>query len=197
MKHRLVALSALVAVTFTGGCGIIDSAVNGASATQQPTTNATTPAAKEPTQEPTPGSDADSADEATSGLGSVKDSGDIPDPCTLFTKAQAESLTGRKVTQIDEDGGSEGDATRFCQWQQESGQLAIFLTRTTPDDFQVTVADAEPVSDLGDDAYSASGHLYVLYGTVQLDVYSRGGSDEQNLADEKKVAKVLIPSLGF
>ncbi|GAB2617780.1 hypothetical protein Aab01nite_31280 [Paractinoplanes abujensis] len=181
MKHRLVALAALAAVSLTGGCGLIESAVNGTPAPAQ-----TTPAKAKPTPagtEPT----------ADSGFGSVKDSGDIPDVCRLLSKQEVTSLTGRTITQIDEDGAEPGDATRFCQWQQESGQLAVFLSRTTASDFDVMIAEATPVDGVGEDAFLLSGHLYVLYGTVQLDIYSRGGSDEQNLAEAKKVAKVLLP----
>ncbi|MET0424129.1 MAG: DUF3558 family protein, partial [Actinoplanes sp.] len=130
---------------------------------------------------------------ATSGLGSVKDGGDIPDPCTLLSEAEATDLTGRDVTQIDQDGAGAGDTTRFCQWQQDGGQLAVFLSRTTAADFQSTIAGAEPVDGVGEDAFWFSGHLYVLYGTVQIDVYSRGGEDPVNLDDAQQVAKVLIP----
>ncbi|MBL7254236.1 DUF3558 family protein [Paractinoplanes lichenicola] len=175
MKHRLVALAALVAVSLTGGCGIIEDAVNGTPAPAQ----ATTPAGNKPT--------------ADSGFGSVKDSGDIPDVCRLLSKQEVTSLTGRTITQIDEDGAEPGEATRFCQWQQEDGQLAVFLSRTTAADFDVMIAEATPVDGVGEDAFLLSGHLYVLYGTVQLDIYSRGGSDDQNLADAKKIAKVLLP----
>jgi len=132
---------------------------------------------------------------STSGLGSVKDEGDIPDPCTLLTKSDVADLTGREVSRMDDDGQPAGESTRYCQWQQPGGQLDIFLSRTTASDFTTTIADAVPVGGVGEDAFSLSGHLYVLYGTVSIDVYSRGDSDEQNLAIEKKIAKVLIPKI--
>jgi hypothetical protein len=132
---------------------------------------------------------------AVSGLGSVKDSGEIPDPCTLFRTDEVVSLTGRAITQIDRDGGSTGDTTRFCQWQQDGGQLALFLSRTTDDDFRTAVEGAEPVEGVGEDAFQLAGHLYVLYGTVQIDVYSRGASDGQNLTDAKEVAEAVIPRI--
>ncbi|MCY1139781.1 DUF3558 family protein [Actinoplanes sp. Pm04-4] len=178
MRRSLVALAALVAVSLTSGCSLLESA---------------TAAPKTPAPTATAGSGADPSPTAESGFGSVKDEGDIPDPCTLLSKQEVMELTGREVTQIDEDGGDPGDITRFCQWQQSGGQLAVFLSRTTPADFEVTVAEAEPVEGVGEDAFVHSGHLYVLYGTVQIDVYSRGGSDAENLADAKKVAKTLIP----
>jgi hypothetical protein len=178
VKHRLVALTAVLTVALTGGCGAIGSAAadgmplpKGATAGPSPTSDATTGSAK----------------------GSVKDGGDLPDPCTLLTRADVEDLTGREVTQIDEDGGAGGDVTRHCQWQQSGGQLAVFLTRTTPEDFDVTIAEAEWVDGVGQDAHAHSGHLYVLHGTVQIDVYSRGASEQRNLEDAKKVAKTLIP----
>jgi hypothetical protein len=144
-------------------------------------------------QVPTPTAPATSAS-ATSGLGSVKDEGTIPDPCTLLSKADVADLTGRQVSQMDED-GQDGQGTRYCQWQQPSGQLDVFLSRTTEADFKIAIADAQPVDGVGEDAFSLSGHLYVLYGTVSIDVYSRGDSDEKNLAVEKQIAKVLIPKI--
>ena len=139
-----------------------------------------------PTTEPT----------ATSGFGeSVRDAGAIPDPCTLLSDEQVTSLTGREVTRIDEDGEQPGTATRFCQWQQSGGQLALFLSRTTESDFQTTIADAKPVDGVGEDAFELAGHLYVLYGTVSIDVYSRGDSDKENLAEAKDIAKEVIPQI--
>ena len=149
MKHRLAVLTAVAAVALSGGCGILESATAG------PTAPATAPSAKAPSptaKMPSP------TGSAGSGLGSVKDAGEI---------------------------------TRFCQWQQDGGQLAVFLSRTTPADFQVTVAEAEAVDGVGEDAFRHSGHLYVLHGTVQVDVYARGGSEAQNLADAKQIAEVL------
>ena len=176
MKHRLTVLTAVAAVALSGGCGILESATAGPTAAPTTAPGATVPS-------PTGSAD--------SGLGSVKDAGDIPDPCTLLGEAEVRSLTGRNVTRVDEDGGDAGDITRFCQWQQDGGQLAVFLSRTTPADFQVTVAEAEAVDGVGEDAFRHSGHLYVLQGTVQVDVYARGGSEAQNLADAKQIAEVL------
>jgi len=128
-------------------------------------------------------------------MGSVKDAGDIPDVCTLLTPAQVTTLTARAITQIDADGGTTGDPSRYCQWQLEGGQLAVFLSRTTTSEFGVKVADAETVDGVGEDAYLLSGHLFVLYGTVQVDVYARGGEDPENLAVAKRVVDVLLPKI--
>ncbi|GIE31135.1 hypothetical protein Ait01nite_041800 [Actinoplanes italicus] len=191
MKHRLVALTAVVAVAFTGGCGAIGSAASGGA----PEITSTTPAKKATPAPTTDSSDSAGSSGSSSKSDSVKDSGDIPDPCTLLSKAEVVDLTDREITQIDEDGGAAGDVTRYCQWQQSGGQLAVFLSRTTAEDFQVTVDQAEPVSGVGEDAFAHSGHLYVLYGTVQIDVYSRGASDAKNLSHAKAVAKTLIPRI--
>ena len=177
MKRRVLAVAAATTALALSGCSATD---------DTPAAAATTPAAAPSVgASPTPG--------ASSGMGSVKDAGDIPDPCTLLSSAEVTSLTGRAITQMDQDGAKPGDATRFCQWQQDSGQLAVFLSRTTEDDFKITVDGSSPVDGVGQDAFQLAGHLYVLYGTVQIDVYSRGGTDDKNLADAKEIAKVLIP----
>lgn len=174
LMKRLFIVAAVATFSLTG-CGVLASA---SGSTPAPTPTATTKATSD------------------SGLGdSAKDSGDLPDPCTLLSDEQVTSLTGREVSQRDEDGAKDGDATRYCQWQQPSGQLDVFLSRTTESDFQTTLPDAEPVDGIGDKAYSLSGHLFVLYGTVQLDVYSRGDSDAENLAKEKKVVEALLPKI--
>jgi len=184
MTHRYVlAAASITAVVALSGCGILGNATDDGPAAGAPAATATTPAATDPS--PT--------SEASTGLGSVKDAGDIPDPCTLLSRDEVNDLTNRKITQIDEDGAAPGATTRFCQWQQESGQLAVFLSRTTEDDFKIAINGAVPVDGVGEDAFQLAGHLYVLYGTVQIDVYSRGDTDEQNLTDAKKVAKLLLP----
>jgi hypothetical protein len=178
---RLPLLVTIVAIAATGGCGLLgsdDGESPGNSANAAPTATA-----------------GSAAPTARSGLGSVKDAGDIPDPCKLLSEAEVVDLTGRKITQTDRDEAEPGSVTRFCQWQQSGGQLAIFLARTTPEEFDNTIAGATPVPGVGEDAFSLAGHLYVLYGTVQLDVYSRGGSDTENLTEAKKIAETLIPRI--
>ncbi|WP_306207070.1 DUF3558 family protein [Actinoplanes sp. RD1] len=171
MHHRRVSLAALfLIVALAGGCGVLTPAAGGTG--------------------PAPASTA-----ADSGLGPAGEPGDLPDPCTLLTEAQVTGLTGREITQVDEDDAA-GEPTRYCQWQQSGGQLDIFLTRTTPAGFDAAVAEGEPVDGVGEEASWLSGHLFVLGGTVQLDVYSRGASDARNLADAKQVAAAVLPALG-
>jgi hypothetical protein len=168
VNRSLVAILALAALTSAGGCGLLE-----------------TPASRA-----APGP----TGSARSGLGSgpAGSRDELPDPCTLLTREEVLDLTAREVTQIDEDGAASGAPTRYCQWQQDSGQLAVFLSRTSAADFRVTVDGNETVDGLGDDAYFHSGHLYVLDGDVQIDVYSRGGDD---LADAKNVAEALLPRI--
>ena len=124
--------------------------------------------------------------------------GNIPDPCTLLSDAEVTDLTGRTITQIDKDGADVGATVRYCQWQLASGQLAVFLSRTTKDEFETARADSPSISGVGDDAYWRDGHLFVLVGTIQLDVYVHGGDENQNQADAKKVATALLPKVrGF
>ena len=64
-------------------------------------------------------------------------SGDLPNPCTLLTRAEVSTLAGGKqITQVDEDGEKDGATTRYCQWQLAGGQLAVFLSKTTSSNFK-------------------------------------------------------------
>ncbi|BEL06910.1 hypothetical protein Q0Z83_051010 [Actinoplanes sichuanensis] len=198
MKHRLVALTAVVAVAFTGGCGVLGNAAAGASdiaSHSTPGSKTSTTESKTSTATPTSKATPKSATAEPTTPAEKKHSTGFPDPCTLLDETEVVDLTHREITQIDEDGGAPGDSTRYCQWQQSGGQLAVFLSRTTPEDFQVTIDEAEWVDGIGEDAYTHSGHLYVRSGTVQIDVYSRGASDARNLADAKAVATTLIPRI--
>jgi hypothetical protein len=58
------------------------------------------------------------------------------------------------------------------------------------------VSQAQPVDGVeGFDAFDLAGHLYVRDDSVQVDVYSHGGTDEQNLAEEVRVMKTVLPRL--
>jgi hypothetical protein len=182
-RAALAVTSICLTIPALTGCGLLGAASEGnaAGAKPAPTVAVTTPA-------PTP--------TAASGLGdSVKNAGNIPDPCTLLSNAEVTGLTGREITQLDRDDAEPGEATRFCQWQQDSGQLAVFLSRSTPEDFQLKIADAVPVDGIGEDAFELANHLYVLYGTVSIDVYSHGDSEAENLAKSKKIVNALIPKI--
>lgn len=147
-------------------------------------------AAPQATQESSASATPTSAAQNPQGAG-----GNFPDPCTLLSDAEVTQLTGRDITQIDKDGADATAPTRYCQWQQSSGQLAVFLSHTTSGDFKVAQADAPSIPGVGEDAYSKDGHLYVLVGTTQLDVYARGGDEAQSQAEAEKVAGVLVPKM--
>ena len=172
MRRRLPALL-LGAATVLTGCGVLDSPTGRDAVAAAPV----------------------SIPPATSGIGSAKDSGDLPDPCDLLSDAEVRDLTGREIAQKDVDDAPADSTVRYCQWQQTGGQLAVFLARTTEADFETVIADATTVTGVGQDAFALAGHLYVLYGTVQIDVYSRGDSDAMNLAEEKNIAAVLMPRI--
>ena len=148
--------------------------------------------ASPPAAQSTPATEATSSAVAQNPQGAA---GNIPDPCTLLSDAEVSELTGRDVTQVDRDGADANAPTRYCQWQQSSGQLAVFISRTKSDDFKVAQADAPSMPGIGDDAYWRDGHLYVLVGASELDVYARGGDDQQSQAEAEKVAGALIPKV--
>lgn len=184
----ILVATAVAGILALSGCGLLAPAEDSASEGR----TAGTPVLATPSPEPDP---TPSPSESGSAGTSVKDAGDIPDVCTLLSDAEVESLTGRSITQIDKDGGQPGDISRYCQWQLSAGQLAVFLSRTTAEEFARKNTDADPVPGVGQDAYLLAGHLMVLYGTVHVDVYARGGSDAENLADAKEVVAVLLPRI--
>src|SRR5262249_28242596 len=59
------------------------------------------------------------AGSARAGFGPVNETADIPDPCMLLTTDEVNALTGRTVTQMDEDNATPDTPTRYCQWQQD------------------------------------------------------------------------------
>lgn len=183
MKRRLSALAVVSAAAVAlSGCGLLGAG------TEEPV------AANAAGNLPTP---AEPSASAVSGLGTAGRGSGLPDPCTLLSRAEVTDLTGRPITEVDPDDAKPGDGARYCQWQQDGGQLALFLARTTPDEFTAGISEAQPVDGVdGHDAFSLAGHLYVLDGGIQVDVYSHGGSDEQNLADETKVVQAVLPRLG-
>jgi hypothetical protein len=178
MKRRLPALAAAtVAVVALGGCGLLDS-------------HAARPVAADAAAP-------QSTQSGVSGLGAAeRKDDDLPDPCALLSRSDVVGLTGREITEVDGDDAKPGDSTRYCQWQQDGGQLALFLSKTTPEDFETGVSQAQPVDGVeGYDAFALAGHLYVRDDDVQVDVYSHGGTDEQNLAEEVTVVKAVLPKL--
>jgi hypothetical protein len=181
MKRRLCALAAATfAVVALGGCGLLD-----ADARRPVAADAAGP---------------DPSGSAVSGLGNADKTAEkadhLPDPCALLSRSEVAGLTGRAITEVDGDDAKPDDTDRYCQWQQDGGQLALFLSRTTVDGFEAAVSQAQPVDGVeGYDAFDLAGHLYVRDDDVQVDVYSHGGTDDQNLAEEITVMKAVLPRL--
>lgn len=122
--------------------------------------------------------------------------GATPDPCTLLTDAEVIDLTGRQITQIDRDGADENAISRYCQWQQAFGGLALFLVRQGTSSFDFSRADSPSIPGIGDDAYWKDGHLYVLVnGTITMDLYVSGGDESANRAEAEKIAQALVPKV--
>jgi hypothetical protein len=71
----------------------------------------------------------------------------------------------------------------------------VFIARSNADEFKVAQAESPSIPGIGDDAYWRDGHLYVLVGRTQLDVYARGVDEQQNQAEAEKVAAALLPKV--
>lgn len=201
----LLVAAALATPTLTG-CTFISTTTEGAPAPTPTSTSASSsssssapakPGGKEGTGlgSPMPGGKAPSSTgKAPSPTGKAKSAG-LGDPCELLNKAEVTQLTGRAITQIDPDGASPSDAVRYCQWQLSGGQLAIFISTTTLAEFETLAGGGTPVDGVGEQAFTHSGHLYVLADGVQLDIYARGGSDAQNLKVAKLTTSKILPRI--
>lgn len=151
----------------------------------------------EPAAAPTPAASS-SAKPTPSGKASGKAtgkaaSGDLPNPCTLLSKAEVSTIAGGKqVTQVDEDGEKDGATTRYCQWQLAGGQLAVFLSKTSASDFKQAHSQHPKVTGVGDEAATDSGHLYVRHGDILIDSYARVSGNEGATAQMAKNAALKV-----
>ncbi|MFI5954609.1 DUF3558 family protein [Cryptosporangium sp. NPDC051539] len=156
-------------------------------------TVSTDDASASPTPKPTAAAQKPASDATTGNTDSGN--GETPNPCKLLTPADVNSLTKREITQIDRS-NSESGSTRYCQWQLEQGVLAVFLSPSSPGDFDVRDPAAQDFDGVGDKAYTNAGHLYVLSGNLAVDVYATsGGNDAENVAIEKSVAEKVVSQL--
>ena len=174
-RHRILAATALLTGALSlAGCGVL----NGAGDTPTPGGAATTGGAA-------------SAPAATKSAGPVA----LPDICTLLTKAEVNSLTGKKVTLMSNEGGNSSGA-RYCQWQLSAGQLDVTVNVETRQRFDVQNKDADQVDGIGESAYSLAGHLYVYAAGKVVDVYATSaGTDAGNLKVERRTAEMILPKL--
>ncbi|GAA1032328.1 hypothetical protein GCM10009557_30460 [Virgisporangium ochraceum] len=150
---------------------------------------------EDPAAAPTPAASTTTSAKATptsKATGGAK-SGDLPNPCTLLTKAEVSTISGGKaVTQIDEDGEKDGATTRYCQWQLSGGQLAIFLSKSSASEFKQAHGQQQKVTGVGDDARQADGHLYVLHGDIVIDAYARSSGNEAATTQMAKNAALKV-----
>ena len=145
---------------------------------------------------PTPTQSTVVAAPASAAVASSPSSAGLPDVCALLTNADVAALTSHTVSQVDQDGLDATAPTRHCQWQLDSGDLAVFLSTTTEADFKVRDPAAVDVSGIGDEAYTSSGHLFVRTGEKQLDVYATGASDDAgNITVATATAQKLLPKI--
>jgi hypothetical protein len=145
---------------------------------------------------PTPGSAATTG-AAASAPAPKKSAGPVglPDICTLLTKADVKTLTGKTVTLMSNEGGNSSGA-RYCQWQLTAGQLDVTVNVETRDQFDVQNKDADQVDGIGESAYSLAGHLYVYAAGKVVDVYATSAStDAGNLKVERATAEKVLPKL--
>lgn len=195
MRVRIAVLAAAACGLFAlSGCQLLDKGDDKAAAP--------TPTPTAASKTPSPGSNGKASASANSrstgkATGGATRGGDLPNVCTLLTKAEVSALAGGKtVSQVDEDGQPANSPTRYCQWQLSGGQIAIFLTKTTSSDFKTEHSQQTRVTGVGDEAHQADGHLYVLHGDIQIDSYVRnGGSDASNLQVAKNTALKIITKL--
>lgn len=194
--RRGLALAALAAAGLIAlsGCKIgtgKDAASGNNAPVAAPTSAAATPSDK-PSGKPTgkPSAKASASASKKSGANG------LPDVCTLLSRAEVSTLAGGKqVVQVDPDNAKSTDTTRFCQWQLSGARLAIFLSPTTASEFSQAHGRSTTVQGLGDEAYLASGHLYVRHGNIQVDVYASTDTEQAGEKMAKSAAAKVIGRL--
>lgn len=174
-RHRILAATVLLTGALSlAGCGVLGDAAD----------------------TPTPGGAATTGG-AASGPAATKNAGPValPDICTLLTKAEVNSLTGKKVTLMSDEGGNSPGA-RYCQWQLSGGQLTVTVNVETRQQFDVQNKEAEQVDGIGEAAYSLAGHLYVYAKGKVVDAYATSaGTDAGNLKVERRAIEMVLPKL--
>lgn len=134
--------------------------------------------------------------DATPSPSTGNESSPLPDICTLLSKAEVQSLTGRQITLMTNEGGNSAN-TRYCQWQLSTGQLTVAVTVMTRGQFDTQNPQARQVGGVGEAAYTLSGHLFVFAAGRQVDVYASSASGEAaNLTVERRTADLMLPRLG-
>ncbi|MHB8791958.1 MAG: hypothetical protein ACYC6O_01270 [Thermoleophilia bacterium] len=143
------------------------------------------------------------SNESTTKLGSV----DVPDPCTLFTKADAESVLGEPVSQAE---SSEGEGTRSCSYLSTGAaprMANVIIVKPCSMADYMNYAEgplAEPVDGIGMHASWDKAVLLVHSKSGDTCVYASGGGgapgtdptdDKPALEQAKKVAEIVLAKL--
>ncbi|MBT8223930.1 MAG: DUF3558 domain-containing protein [Dactylosporangium sp.] len=129
--------------------------------------------------------------------GGLAASGAIPKACPLLTDGEVKSLIGMTVGSKSGNTLTESDKQTSCLWSlTPGGSLYLILNRTTAKNFNTMMGENQPVSGVGDAAYTINGHLMVLVETVKLDIIViTDESDARQLERAAQVAHTVIKKL--
>jgi hypothetical protein len=124
-------------------------------------------------------------------------SGPVPKSCALLSDAEVGTLTGQSVTNRAEINPPDDPTQSKCLWElTPGGALYLTLWRRTPAEFQLRGQGTTPIPGVGDGAYSDNLHLFVLFGTIELDIIVRSGEPDVQQRDRSiAVARLVGPRL--
>ena len=118
--------------------------------------------------------------------------GNIPDPCTLLSDAEVTQLTGRDITQIDKDG-----ADADCIDPLLPVAAVLGPARGVPVAQRRATTSRSPrrthrrFRESATTPTGATATSMCLSAAHQIDVYARGGDEQQSQAEAEKVAAAL------
>lgn len=107
----------------------------------------------------------------------------VPDVCVLFTKEDAGALLRKPVSVAKPN--SKGDE-KGCDYDSS---ILLTLSPTTEAEFEDGQVNYPKVPNVGDDAYTKSGVLWVRHGTTEINVIAPG--DELRAAIARKLIERL------
>ncbi|MBI5869664.1 MAG: hypothetical protein HZB44_01715 [Actinobacteria bacterium] len=134
-------------------------------------------------------------------------SAEVPDPCVLFTKADAESVLGEPVAAAE---SSEGEGTRSCSYLSTGAaprMANVIIVKPCSMADYMNYAEgplAEPVEGIGMHASWDKAVLLVHSKAGDTCVYASGGGgapgtdpadDKPALEQAKKVASIVLAKL--
>jgi hypothetical protein len=123
--------------------------------------------------------------------------GAVPKSCSLLSDVEVGTLTGQSVVDRVDNTPPTDPTLSSCLWNlTPGGALYLTLWRRTAAEFQLRAQGAAPIPGVGDGAYSDNLHLFVLFGTIELDIIVRSGeSDVQQRDRSVAVARLVGPRL--